>query len=399
MQKFPLAQIRNAMLNAQHLLHPPKVMATKELILNTIKNMGHLQIDTINVVARSQYVVLWARLGHYKTNWLDELLEEKRIFEYWSHAMCFLPIENYPLYRRLALEKKGHWGSRTEKWFDDHITTAKHVLNHIKTHGQTKTSDFKKSRTQTPGKSGWWNWHTEKIALEVLFDKGELMIAKRQNFHRVYDLRERILPDWQDTQAPNYNQVLKLLTIKALESLGIATSDWIADYFYLSKREIPSVLNNLLNDGIIQKIISTDNQVFYAMKNLVNFETLAPTHTTLLSPFDPLINNRKRASLIFNFDYQIECYTPAEKRRYGYFTLPILHRGQLIGRLDPKAHRLKKIFEIKTIYLEPHVKITDQMLIDVARTIKEFANWHQTPEIIIQKSNPAHLKNLLEKNL
>ena len=121
--------------------------------------------------------------------------------------------------------------------------------------------------------------------------------------------------------------------------------------------------------------------------------------TTLLSPFDPLMNNRKRVKSLFNFDYQIECYTPAAKRKYGYFTLPILHRGKLVGRLDPKAHRKEGIFEIKAIYLEPGVKITDELVHNVGRAIQNCATWHGTPEVMIQKSEPKKLKNILKKYL
>lgn len=380
------------MLTSLGLAHPPQNKATKKDILSIIKRVGQLQIDTIHVVARSHYLVLWSRIGNYNPKWLDELLEDKKVFEYWSHAMCFLPIEDYPLYRRLMLEKKGRWGARTERWFGENEKTVAHVLEHIKQHGETKSSDFKR----TDGKKGsWWDWKAEKVALEVLFDRGDLMIARRNNFHRVYNMREKV-HTVDDSKLPNYETVQKELTIKAIKALGVATSEWISDYFYTPKREIANVLERLRDEKEIYEVKVENLGRCFIHKSIKNFDTAKPTHTTLLSPFDPLMNNRKRVKKMFDFDYQIECYTPKAKRKYGYFTLPILHRGKLIGRLDPKAFRKEKVFEVKSIHLEPSVKITDEMVADVAKAIQDCANWHETPEVVIRKSNPKGLINALK---
>ena len=181
----------------------------------------------------------------------------------------------------------------------------------------------------------------------------------------------------------------------------MATPAWIADYFYSPVREISGILNRLVGEGELMELECEDWGRVYV--NKANFATLkrlensSPTMTTLLSPFDPLINNRRRAAAVFGFGYKLECYTPAAKRIYGYFTLPILHRGRLIGRLDPKAHRDRNVFEVKAVYLEPGVTMSDRLVDEVARTIQRCANWHQTPEVIVSKSSPHTLKGALKR--
>jgi uncharacterized protein YcaQ len=393
----PLAA-RNLMLMAQALHHKPNHKATKSDVLDTIRQMGQLQIDTIHVVARSPYLVLWSRLGDYKPQWLDELLAEGKLFEYWSHAACFLPIEDYPLYRRLMLDGGKRWSNQTQKWISENKETVDHVMKHIRERGETRSADFKRTDGQ---KGGWWNWKVEKVALEALFIIGDLMVARRQNFQRIYNLRQRVLPNWDDAQALSYGEVQKIQASKAVKALGVATPAWIADYFYTPQREIPAVVKDLVNEGELIEIEVEDWGKCYIHKendkHVEPAEKMEPTLTTMLSPFDPLVNNRKRALTVFNFEYQIECYTPAPKRKYGYFTLPILHRGQLIGRLDPKAHRKEKIFEIKAIHLEPGVKMSDELLGEVAQTIQACAAWHQTAEVVVRTSKPKELTALLQK--
>ena len=182
--------------------------AAKEDVRGTIRRMGALQIDSISVVARSPYLVLWSRLGSYDPVWLDELLAEGALFEYWSHAACFLPIEDYGLYRSRMLE-----GHRAVDWIRAHPEEIGRVTEHIRKNGQTRSVEFER----TDGKAGGWlEWKPEKRALEHLFLAGELMIRRRDpNFHRVYDLRERVLenalPDWEDGLAPTPEEVRRTL--------------------------------------------------------------------------------------------------------------------------------------------------------------------------------------------
>jgi uncharacterized protein YcaQ len=391
------------MLAAQGLLQPSERAATKRKTLDVIRQMQVLQIDTIHVVARSPYLVLWSRLGSYEPRWLDELLAEGKLFEYWSHEACFLPIEDYALYRRRMIAP-GSWGWKySHEWVSKHMGEVKGVLDAIRERGPVRSSDF----TRTDGKrGGWWEWKPEKRALEMLFTAGELMIARRHNFQRLYDLRERVLPFWDDANLPPRDEARRSMTLKAVRALGITTARWVGDYFRMNRQETASYVRQLGEEKALLSVqVEGWNETAYVHpdnRKLLRAAAggkLQPTLTTLLSPFDPLVWDRERARAMFSFDYRLECYTPAPKRIYGYFTLPILHRGALIGRLDPKAHRKEGVFEVKALYLEPGVKVTNELVMDVAAALKACASWHKTPKIIISRSEPKGFAAKLRKAL
>jgi uncharacterized protein YcaQ len=391
------------MVAAQGLHRRPDAAASKADLLATIRRMGVLQIDTIHVVARSPYVVLWSRLGAYPQEWLTDLLAEGALFEYWAHEACFLPIEAFPLFRRRMLDAAsgGMKWKYSHEWAALNAEALERVLAHVREHGPARSSDFERTDGQA---SGWWEWKPEKRALETLFTAGELMIARRHNFQRIYDLRERIMPDWDDARVPPIELVRRTLALQAVRALGVTGARWVADYFRTSQRDTMPLLPALASEGALIEVavegwehaayIHPDNQ---ALAEAAAADALTPELTTLLSPFDPLVWDRARALAIFGFDYRIECYTPAPKRRYGYFTLPILRRGQLIGRLDPKAHRKEGLFEIKALHLEPGIPVTSELVEDIAGALREFADWHATPTVQVRLSDPPKLAALVQR--
>jgi uncharacterized protein YcaQ len=233
---------------------------------------------------------------------------------------------------------------------------------------------------------------------------GEVMIDRRQNFQRVYDLRERILPGWDDATLPSTGELHRTFALRAVRALGIAFPSWVPDYFREPKTGISKRLEALAHEKLLEKIeVKGLEGIAYVHPDHLHLidraASLEPALTTLLSPFDPIVWDRKRALDLFNFDYRIECYTPAAKRRYGYFTLPILHRGKLIGRLGPKAHRTQGIFEVKALHLETGVKFNKKMASDLATALHRLADWHKTPEIVIRESNPSNAAALLQAAL
>ena len=384
---------RAMLLAAQGLDRRPRRKATKADVLAAIRRMGALQIDTISVVARSPYLVLWSRLGAYEPRWLDELLAEGRIFEYWSHEACFLPVEDYPLYRHRMLDPRSMGWKYSHGWIERHRDQAERVLGHIRDHGPARSADFERKDGQA---GGWWEWKPEKRALESLFTAGELMIARREGFQRVYDLRERVLPEWSDARLPSPAQAHRALVTNAVRALGVAKAKWVADYFRMAKKEAPSIVHALAKEGAIIPVeVDGWKEPGYAhpdhlpLLDQVAAGGARPTLTTLLSPFDPLVWDRARGRELFGFDYRLECYTPGPKRVYGYYTLPILRRGALIGRLDAKAHRKDGVFEVKALYLEPGVRASAAPMADVARAVRECAAWHGTPEAVVRRSDPA----------
>lgn len=389
----PLSQdaVRGLMIAAQGLHNNPQPPATKDSVRSMIRQMHVLQIDSIHVIARSPYLVLWSRLGQYDPSWLDDLLEEGALFEYWSHAACFLPIEDYGLYRHLMVNRLFWNEKRWRSWMEPHAELVKSLLGYIRDNGAVRSADFKRTDGQ---QAGWWNWKDEKIALEGLWMRGDLMVAKRHNFQRVYDLRERILPDWDDSQTTTLETVHETLVLNTVKALGVTKTAWIADYFRMYKKVAQSVIEKLEKSGQLQtvEVEGWDGPGYFHPDYRDEVEAAANgqipvSKTTFLSPFDPLVWDRQRAFELFNFDYKIEVYIPAAKRKYGYFTLPILYNNKLVGRLDPKAHRKEGIFEVKALHLEPDVMVDDALVGEMKRVLKDCAEWHKTPQVIVRKTS------------
>ncbi|MFA9216962.1 MAG: winged helix-turn-helix domain-containing protein [Sphingomonadaceae bacterium] len=396
-----LAAARALHLAAQGLLQPRRRKASKDAVLDAIRRMGVLQIDTIHVVARSPYLVLWSRLGDYPQPWLEQWLEQGALFEYWAHEACFVPIEDYGLLRHRMLDPAAMGWKYSASWMQERRAEVDAVLQHIRVHGPTRSSDFERTDGQS---GGWWGWKPEKRSLEVLFTAGVLMIARRHNFQRIYDLAERVLPDWDDRRLPSLEQAQRALALKAVKALGLARAHWISDYY----RTKPPRLDpqTLVDEGLLlrARVAGWDDPVYIHPEHAqlaaaAAAGTLAPTLTTILSPFDPVVWDRRRAQELFGFDYRLECYTPAAKRVHGYFVLPILRRGALVGRIDAKAHRGSGIFELKTVSLEADVRHSERLVRDVASAVQRCASWHGCAQVELGRITPASFGSALQAAL
>ncbi|RNF32671.1 hypothetical protein NM04_00785 [Massilia aurea] len=377
----------------------PRRRACKDDVLAAIRRMRMLQIDTISVVARSPYLVLWSRLGDYDPAWLDELLAEGRLFEYWAHEACFLPIEDYGLYRHRMLDPEAMGWKYSARWMRERADEVAQLVEHIRASGPVRAADF----ARQDGKSGgWWEWKPEKRSLEVLFTAGALMIARRHNFQRVYDLAERVHPSWHDDRMPALDAVQREFALRTVHALGLARAAWIPDYHRTRRPHVDPA--QLVDEGLLVRArVEGWREPVY-----IHPEQLALAHqaadgklvsrlNTLLSPFDPVVWDRRRALELFGFDYRLECYTPAPKRRYGYFTLPILRRGALVGRIDAKAHRKQGVFELRSVALEPGLRLSASLARDVAGAVSRCAAWHGCPRIAVVGSDPAAFGNMLEE--
>ncbi len=395
-------QARNVQLAVQALLNPPRAKATRARVLDTIRRMRLLQIDTINVVARSPYLVLFSRLGDYEMRWLDDLLRRGDIFECWAHEACFAPAEDFALHRSDLAHRAHHWAQKgSQRIVGEHRAEMDRLLAHIRANGEVKASEFEATR---PGQKGWWGWKNEKRWLEALFALGELMIARRENFQRVYDLSERVAARLkkESIKGDSHHEFVS----GAVRALGITQARWIADYFRMQKKHKDEELQPLVDSGeLIRVDVRGWDRPGYAHRdnlaliNRAQRSRLRATHTVLLSPFDPIVWDRARASVMFDFDYTLECYTPAPKRKFGYFVLPILRRGTLVGRRDAKAHRADGVFEVKAIYLEAGIVPDDELVMDIGTAIDDCAQWHRTPNVILKRSEPSTLAKKLRSRL
>jgi uncharacterized protein YcaQ len=395
------SQARSLHLAAQGLLTPPARVARREDLLAAVRGMALLQLDTIHVVARSHHLVLHARLGDYRPEWLDELLAEAALFETWAHEACLAPVEDHGLHRRV-LAMSNHWAVRRARKLlvqDAEGMTA--LLEEVRRRGPVKTSDFTSAQ---PRRAGWWAWRKEKQWLEAWLALGELMVARREKFQRVYDLAERVLPAEARPAPPDEAEARLALIENSVRALGVTQARWVHDYFRTRPRLTPDDLLPLVEAGRLLEVRvrgwATPGFVHRDHAPLLRRAAdgkLKATRTALLSPFDPVVWDRERALLMFGFDYRLECYVPARKRRHGYFVLPILRRGALVGRLDAKAHRAQGVFEVKALHLEPGVAAGPALLGDLAAALAASARWHGTPRVRLGRRIAAPLKAALRE--
>jgi uncharacterized protein YcaQ len=396
------SQARALQLHAQGLLQAPRRKPHRADVVAAIERMRLLQIDSIHVVARSPYLVLHARLGDVPMAWLDEALADGRIAECWAHEACFVAARDLAVHRAWR-ERGSHWAQRhAERMHREHKPAMDALLARIRESGPVLASDFPH---EDRGVSGWWEWKPEKRWLEAWFALGDLMIPRRERFQRVYDLAERVLAGLDPpfvASGLDTEQLRRHFILDSVRALGITQARWIADYFRLKPAVTARELVPLLAEGELLEVAVRGWDVpGYVHREhadaleLARAGRLRATHTALLSPFDPLVWDRARALAMFDFDYRIECYVPAPKRRYGYYVLPILHRGALVGRLDAKAHRAEGVFEVKALFLEPGVEATPRLASELAAAISRAADWHGTPTVRLVRCRPAALAPML----
>jgi len=402
-------QARLLLLAAQGLLQPLRRRPRRSDVVMAVERMRLLQIDTIHVVARSPYLVLHARLGNYPMTWLDEALAQGQLAECWAHEACLVTATDIGLHRAWRDQRTHHWAHRhAARMHREQRADMDELLAGIRATGPVRAADFARAdNEERTAKPGWWEWKPEKRWLEAWFALGELMVTRRERFQRVYDLAENVLarldpPFDPAVDALSAATLRQRFIIDSVRALGVTPAGWIADYYRLKPAVSDKELAPLLDSGELLAIpVEGWETPGYVHRDHVDSldkalrGRLRATHTALLSPFDPLVWDRARARAMFDFEYTIECYTPAARRRYGYFVLPILHRGRLVGRLDAKAHRGEGVFEIKALFLESGVKSEPSLIHALATTIASTARWHDTPQIRLGPTQPSGLAQAL----
>jgi len=345
-----IKKLRRIALESQGLLKNDHFGRGKAATLRAIEHLGYIQIDTISVVARAHHHVLWSRVNNYQPKFLDQLVRERKVFEYWFHAAAWLPMRDYrfALPRMSAIDGDRGWF----KNFDKNLN--QHILERIQAEGGLRARDFEDDRE---GKQAWWDWKPAKQALEQLFMQGELMVSGREGFQKVYDLPERVLPDWVDTSHPTLNEFADHLIDTTIRAHGFATQKSIT---YLRKgKALRDSVNELLQarlaSGLLTSVKHNGSEYYIDPEQLEARAPRSPNQVRILSPFDNAVIQRERGRQLFAYDYQIECCVPEAKRQFGYFCLPILYRDSLVGRIDCKAHRKQKTFELRSKYIEAKV--------------------------------------------
>lgn len=387
---------RRLALEAQALLKANPFGKGKAAVQKAVNQLSYVQIDTISVIERAHLHVLRTRVSNFKQEMLDQIVSQDRTtFEYWSHAAAFLPMEDY----RYSLPRKKSIKDGENAWFKQAPAEMEQVLARIKAEGPLRSKDF----ASNDHKSGeWWDWKPAKKALEQLFHQGELMIAERKNFQKVYDLPERVIPDWVDTSFPTESEMARHLIQRALQNRAFAS---LKEIGYLRKgyrKLLQKTLAEMHEAGEIEAIlIDGATDIYYAFPATLSRSVprIGKKRASLLSPFDNIVIQRKRLEMLFDYQYQIECYVPGPKRKYGYFVLPILFGDQMVGRLDPKADRNKGILHIRKLWIEPDFTDFEALAPSLVLSLRELANFNGCEQIKIEWCEVPYLQQIVEKLL
>lgn len=398
--KISLAMARRLAIRAQGLDGGWDLPAAKEGVAQTVERLGYVQIDTIAVVNRAHHHTLWARRPDYGPEMLDELhAHDRRVFEGWLHAAAFLPLCDYRYY--LPGMRAVAQGKRASGWLERNAELAANVRRRIRDEGPLASADF----AAPPGtrRGPWWDWKPAKRALEMLFAMGELMICRRRNFQRVYDLTERVLPPTIDVSEPTPAELAQFAVRRAMNGFGVAAAGDIRWGRGNGKHLLPAIAElTAAGELVAVEIEGCDGESWYALADALEHAATptsgeAPVH--VLSPFDNLVFRRQRLRRLFDFDFKLECYFPAAKRQYGYFCLPILWGEQLVARLDAKADRREKALILRRLIFEPGFDDFDGVLPALAAKLHAFAAFNNCERIVVESTKPAKAKAPLAREL
>lgn len=389
-QSLSLEQARKLVLLSQKI--PPANFSGNAIdaTLLAIEHLGYIQIDTISAIQRAHHHTFWNRNPRYENSHLDKLVADKKIFEYWSHAAAYLPMRDY----RFSLPRKNSIKSGKEKhWFSINKKLMNSVLKRIANEGPLMAKDFEQNKKS----KGDWSSKPTKQALENLFMQGDLMITERRNFHKVYDLTERVLPKSIDISVPSSDEHFRFLITQYLKANGLGQAGEIAYLLKNTKALVVTKLNEMFENKELLKIMVAD-QEYFALPNIYELleKPLIRNKLKILSPFDNLLIQRKRMQALFSFDYTIECYVPEVKRVYGYFSLPILWNGKLLARMDCKADRKNKIMHINNLVLENGLKKSDAFAAALCKELVSFLKFNNCHAIELHKTSPTDFRQIVK---
>jgi len=367
------------------------VQATKR----AIEHLGYIQIDTLSIVERAHHHTLWTRIPDYQPDYLAELVRERSVFEYWFHAASYLPMVNYRfvLPQMLAIKR-----GEVSYFMNVDAKHIRHVLNRIRSEGPLKARDFKSAASRN---STWWDWKPAKRALEKLFMQGDLMITSRNGMEKLYDLTERVLPDKINTSKPSLLEFAEYLIEISLKANGFTTLKQLTHLRAGDslRKALEKTLRQKIEEGLLIECLVEGMPTVYATQSILNAKISRPTkNVRILSPFDNAIIHRDKVKIMFDFDYKLECYTPKAKRKYGYFSLPILFKDKLVGRVDCKAHRKTRCFELIHLHLESKEINLEVFIPEFTKVVNRFAIFNECDNLRVTKCSPKKLKSIFSKS-
>ena len=378
-ERLSLAQARRIALAAQGFADPrPTGRVDRRHLRRVLDRMGLIQIDSVNVLVRSQELPLFARLGPHPRSLIPDATADGELFEYWVHEASHVPTEHHHLHR-WHMQRDHKW-SRYWTLAERRPGYIDEVLRRIETEGPVASGDL----SERVGKKGqWWDWDDAKVALEHLFWKGAVTAVRRPNdFARVYDLTERVIPAHVLARpAPSEVEARKELLVLAAKHHGVGSLEDLTDYHRQKNAPCKPLLAELVEDGALQQVTvqGWDRPAY------LHPDAKLPRRIdacALLSPFDPVCWSRPRSERLFGFHYRIEIYTPAPKRTYGYYVLPLLWGDSLVGRVDLKADRANGALLVQGAFAELGAPV-DEIAPDLARELQAMAQWLGLERVVI----------------
>ncbi len=419
MLEVSVQDVRRVAILKQHLAGARPSSPTREHIYQVIQSLSYLQIDPISVVARSHELVLWSRLGNYKLADLGHLLwKERKLFEYFAHAASIVITDDYPIHSaRMRQFTDGtlyyaSWHEYIGSWMKQNAKLRIHIIEELKHRGPLQSRDIEDLSHKGWKSSGWTNERNVNRMLEFLLMKGEVMVQRRSGIKKFWDLSERCLPSSTPKHALSDREVDRLGVMKSLQALGIATKKQMMEHFAYGRYKDPDkILNDLEREGEISEVQVRDlvpngngkgKEWYIHSKDIPILELVQngkfDPRTTLLSPFDNLIIDRKRTLTLFGFEMSFEIYVPKAKRKFGYYVLPILHGDRLIGRIDPKMDREQGKLFINAVFAEPAAPKSKDTSKAVARSILELADFLGAKETVFSSKVPEQWRNDLRNS-
>ncbi|MPZ51821.1 MAG: winged helix-turn-helix domain-containing protein [Acidimicrobiia bacterium] len=378
MGRISLDRARRIALAAQGFNDPaPRARVDVRHFRRVLGRIGVIQLDSVNVFSRTHYMPFFSRLGPYDRSALDRWLwESGEMVEYWVHEASLIPVDHRRRFRQRMTSSK--WGlDRIER---DHPGFVAEVLDQVTRHGPLQPSDL-----EEPGDSSgsWWGWKKGKIALEHLFATGVLTTAGRPNFVRLYDLTERVIGE-ERVSLPDLDPFEAMVANieEAARSYGVATAKDLADYHRVKVNDIGQAMAHLQGKGILEEVeVEGWKSTAYLHREATTPRTVDTA--TLVSPFDPLVWFRPRVEHLFGFRYRIEIYVPAEKREFGYYVLPFLLDGHLVGRVDLKTDRKSSTLRVKAAWSEDGVDRA-RVATRLAKVLTTTADWLDMNEVSVE---------------
>ena len=343
--------------------------ATAAEVLQSVRRLGAVQLDSISTVDRAHRLTIGSRAGAFKRGLYSTLLQQGQVFEYWAHEACILPIEDFPLFKRRMLHlRETHWWGRKH---DHDPKTKRLVLDALREHGALPTRFF-----EGGGGGGMWNWKPEKRILEDLFAAGEVVVAGRDGFQRLYALPEQVIPqDYLEAPTPSEDEFRRGYTLRAVRSRGALTESGIAEHcrFDGGAKGVRPHVDRLAEEGLVRRIEVEDGGAPVIVPADASFDG-APPGGVLLCPFDNLLWDRAFVERVFGFRHVIEVYKREHERIYGYYVLPLLRRDRLVGRADLKHDRAEGVLRVKAFHPEPGSRgklddCLDAALVRLARVV------------------------------